>query len=595
MPVAITKRNLMAKTRKRGSKSAFEKATFTDRPVTKTLRRTDTSRSLDKPKRKEETKRRNSNSNTKTDTSFLLYFFALVMIIVAYVVVNKQPNGEKNLTLKDELSFSKQPSDLLAKEESLNEPIKKELDQSLEELKLNKVNDENKKEDVKSIKVQKETTKIEKLDDISTMKVDVNEENLNELEAIDDKTLAKKSSVMKTQEVKKLDAKKLLPSETTQNIENSADLLKTKKLEIIKKQQENDKDISDTVEQESLDKIEQESSDKTEQESLDKVEQKSLDKVEQEILDKIEEENSNKVEKEISDRIEQESSDKIEQENSVVETENFFAWSPQEKIEETFNESSDDDEAAKTEKDENDETKVVGVQNENEMYIDSVEFKSDDILTNNIKTTTNKEKVNEKNLKKEDTNHEAIVELKKVIPKHKEGRLVNRKKSYIAQFVREVNENRKLRGDDIEDFEDDEEEDDDDEEEENNESDIFSQISDGVWKRMVKKGFGRNPKKGDQVSLHCVGYIDSEPRRKFWDTHELGQRKFSFKVEEKQVIKGFDEAAVSMKLSEISFFKIDSKKAYGKFGFEAWEIPPNSNLFMEFELINIKRGRKTKN
>ena len=290
-----------------------------------------------------------------------------------------------------------------------------ELDQSFEELKLNKVNDENKKEDVKSIKVQKETTKIEKLDDISTMKVDVNEENLNELEAIDDKTLAKKSSVMKTQEVKKLDAKKLLPSETTQNIENSADLLKTKKLEIIKKQQENDKDISDTVEQESLDKIEQESSDKTEQESLDKVEQKSLDKVEQEILDKIEEENSNKVEKEISDRIEQESSDKIEQENSVVETENFFAWSPQEKIEETFNESSDDDEAAKTEKDENDETKVVGVQNENEMYIDSIEFKSDDILTNNIKTTTNKEKVNEKNLKKEDTNHEAIVELKKVL------------------------------------------------------------------------------------------------------------------------------------------------------------------------------------
>ena len=28
-----------------------------------------------------------------------------------------------------------------------------------------------------------------------------------------------------------------------------------------------------------------------------------------------------------------------------------------------------------------------------------------------------------------------------------------------------------------------------------------------------------------------------------------------------------------MKLSEISFFKIDSKKAYGKFGFEAWEYP----------------------
>ena len=36
---------------------------------------------------------------------------------------------------------------------------------------------------------------------------------------------------------------------------------------------------------------------------------------------------------------------------------------------------------------------------------------------------------------------------------------------------------------------------------------------------------------------------------------------------------GFDEAAVSMKLYEISSFKIDSKKAYGKFGFDAWEYP----------------------
>ena len=55
-----------------------------------------------------------------------------------------------------------------------------------------------------------------------------------------------------------------------------------------------------------------------------------------------------------------------------------------------------------------------------------------------------------------------------MIPKHKEGRLVNRKKSYIAQFVREVNENKKLGGEDDDGGEEDEEEDDeeDDEEEE---------------------------------------------------------------------------------------------------------------------------------
>ncbi|XP_076810754.1 uncharacterized protein LOC143453345 [Clavelina lepadiformis] len=120
----------------------------------------------------------------------------------------------------------------------------------------------------------------------------------------------------------------------------------------------------------------------------------------------------------------------------------------------------------------------------------------------------------------------------------------------------------------------------------------YIQVTDGIRKLIIRDGHGRYPEKGDLVTMHCVGYIDKIPPVKFWNTKDLGQRVFSFTIGEKQVIKGWDQGVASMRLGERSKLKIEAKKAYGKFGFGAWQIPPNADLLMEFEILNIQRRRR---
>uniref|UniRef100_H2XPT9 peptidylprolyl isomerase n=2 Tax=Ciona intestinalis TaxID=7719 RepID=H2XPT9_CIOIN len=111
-------------------------------------------------------------------------------------------------------------------------------------------------------------------------------------------------------------------------------------------------------------------------------------------------------------------------------------------------------------------------------------------------------------------------------------------------------------------------------------------------KMVLDKGSGSLPRPGDVISMHCVGYLDENPPVQFWSTRELGQRIFSFAVGKKQVIKGWDEGAASMKLREKSRLKIEAKKAYGVFGFEAWGIPPNCDIILELEVVSIRRMRQ---
>ena len=63
-------------------------------------------------------------------------------------------------------------------------------------------------------------------------------------------------------------------------------------------------------------------------------------------------------------------------------------------------------------------------------------------------------------------------------------------------------------------------------------------ISDGLKKHILREGYGNIARKGEQVTLHCMGFLDITPPKMFWNTKELGQRPFSFIVGKKQVIKG---------------------------------------------------------
>ncbi|XP_077967724.1 uncharacterized protein LOC144421960 isoform X2 [Styela clava] len=105
-----------------------------------------------------------------------------------------------------------------------------------------------------------------------------------------------------------------------------------------------------------------------------------------------------------------------------------------------------------------------------------------------------------------------------------------------------------------------------------NEEEGYIFVSPGVTKKVIKKGRGKNIVIGDVVTIHCVGYLDTNPPKKFWSTKDAAQKPFTFAVGKRQVIKGWDEGARSMRLWEFSRIKIEAKKAYGKYGFEAWGL-----------------------
>jgi len=472
---------------------------------------------------------------------------------------------------------------------------KKESTHTVEEPELNKVSSIDENNDIKSIGLQKEFTqdatqtkeepvfnKVNSIDenvDIKSIKLQedfTQDSNIEATQTLEEPKFNKVSSITENDDIKSIEHQK--------EFSQAKKIGKTSILKGIEVNS-NELDINQDAQKQTVSKIHEDKSTNNAKPLSIEI-NKNLENHYSKNKDGTLDNQNNSNEKK---SLENEGQDK-----SSIETENLFAWTSHEKVEVTLNKNNDDELTSEkkevlTETVKNSDAKFSNEECGTDGDIECVQTTDESPTKNSKSFISSNVELYEKDIKTTD-NDQSLIKLEKVNPIHKKSRIINKKNSFIAQFVMEVKGDNKLSQEshDTENLEADEDDNDDDEEEEED-NNKFSRVSEGVWKKVIKKGFGRHPKKGDQVSLHCVGYIDSEPRRKFWDTHELGQRKFSFKVDKKQVIKGFDEAAISMKLYEISSFKIDSKKAYGKFGFDAWEIPPNSDLLMEFELINIKR------
>merc|ERR1711871_993140 len=96
------------------------------------------------------------------------------------------------------------------------------------------------------------------------------------------------------------------------------------------------------------------------------------------------------------------------------------------------------------------------------------------------------------------------------------------------------------------------------------------------------------PSKGQTVTVHCTGYGKNlDLSEVFWSTKTDNQT-FSFQIGLQQVIKGWDEGVMTMKVGEISKIKCSPEYAYGGGGFPAWGIMPNSELIFEIELLSLK-------
>lgn len=109
----------------------------------------------------------------------------------------------------------------------------------------------------------------------------------------------------------------------------------------------------------------------------------------------------------------------------------------------------------------------------------------------------------------------------------------------------------------------------------------------GLEYEIIKEGTGQSPQRGQQVTVHYTGWLDNngEPGTKFDSSVDRGEP-FTFMIGIGQVIRGWDEGVLSMKVGEKRRLIIPAQLGYGAHG-AGGVIPPNATLIFDVELLKV--------
>jgi len=98
-------------------------------------------------------------------------------------------------------------------------------------------------------------------------------------------------------------------------------------------------------------------------------------------------------------------------------------------------------------------------------------------------------------------------------------------------------------------------------------------------------GKGAAPVSGKTVTVHYTGWL--EDGKKFDSSLDRGQP-FAFRIGAGEVIPGWDEGVMSMKVGGKRKLFIPAQLGYGAAG-AGGVIPPNANLIFEVELLAVEK------
>ncbi len=101
----------------------------------------------------------------------------------------------------------------------------------------------------------------------------------------------------------------------------------------------------------------------------------------------------------------------------------------------------------------------------------------------------------------------------------------------------------------------------------------------------IVEGTGDSPVRGQKVVVHYTGWLTDG--KKFDSSVDRGQP-FEFQIGVGQVIQGWDDGVLTMKVGGKRKLTIPPELAYGDRDVGNGLIPPNSTLIFEVELLGLR-------